>query len=87
MSTTMFESLVRNLGENIRRMNIKIQFSNKDQKQSFTLSEQRYKEREEAISLQSEEENEGEAEPSQVSKEVVKENRRGREIREIEVKF
>ena len=83
----MFESLVRNLGENIRRMNIKIQFSNKDQKQSFTLSEQRYKEREEVISLQSEEENEGEAEPSQVSKEVVKENRRGREIREIEVKF
>lgn len=43
MTTSIFESMVHNLGEKIRRMKVKIQFRNEKEKNDYLMSEQRHK--------------------------------------------
>lgn len=55
-STTLLESIVKNLGDRIGRMRASMTFLNLNQKNAYLLSEQRYRERQDEPELISESE-------------------------------
>jgi len=56
ITTTIFESMVHNLGKKIKRMKVKLQFADQKDKKDFKRSEQKCREREDVINLDSDSE-------------------------------
>lgn len=92
MTTSTFDSIISNLGTRVGRTKVKITFQSQQQKNSYILSEQRFREREdeaEIISNEEEDINNEEDEYVRERKKVVDEKKQkiNAEKREIPVSF
>ena len=69
LAGSIFQSMVHNLGDKIKKMKVKITLKNLEEKKDFEISEHRAHEREDAVELSSSEEESDEDSEEEYKKE------------------